>query len=181
MKSTSLILVLLFTLIIAGCSSNNETNETTTDQAQDQVSAEASASQLASDAFVFEAYDTEGALHQSTEYVGRQPVVINFWGTWCPPCRQEIPELVKLYDEYSPRGIEMVSLAVRDEPEKVISFANEHDMNWKMWMGSNELAYKYDIKGVPTTIFIDSNGNELFRFIGAQNYNTFKEPFEAIL
>lgn len=181
MKLTSLILTPLLAFIIIGCSSNNETDNTTTDQAQEQVATEVSSSQLASDIFVFEAYDTEGTLHQSTEYIGRQPVVINFWGTWCPPCRQEIPELVKLYDEYSPRGIEMISLAVRNEPEDVISFANEHSMNWIMWMGSNDLAYKYDIKGVPTTIFLDGNGNELFRFIGAQNYNTFKEAFEAVL
>jgi thiol-disulfide isomerase/thioredoxin len=170
---------MLLIFIIAGCSSNDETNESAL--TEEYISAEINQSQLESDKFVFDAYDTEGVLHQSTEYIGRQPVVINFWGTWCPPCRQEIPELVKLYDEYSLRGIEMVSLALRNEPSEVISFANEHSMSWKMWMGSNDLAYKYDIRGVPTTIFLDSKGNELFRFIGAQDYNTFKEAFEAIL
>lgn len=181
MKSLNINIILLVAFILAGCTSNSETNKTANDQMQKQVSDKSNNQQLESDQFVFEAYDTEGTLHQSTEYVGRQPVVINFWGTWCPPCRMEIPELVKLYDEYSPRGVEMVSLAVRNEPEDVVSFANEHGMNWKMWMGNNDLSIRYDIQGVPTTIFIDSKGNELFRFIGAQSYNTFKKAFEAIL
>lgn len=178
MKSTAFNAVLLLVIIISGCSSKDES---TLDQKQEQVASEVQQSQLTSDKFVFEAYDTEGILHQSTEFVGHQPVVINFWGTWCPPCRQEVPELVKLYDEYSSRGVEMVSLALRDTPEKVINYAEQQNMKWIMWMGNDELAYKYDIQGVPTTYFIDSNGNELFRFIGAQTYNTFKEAFEALL
>jgi len=181
MKSTILNTIFLITLVVIGCSPKSESNKTSTEQMQEQISDKPNQSQLESEIFVFEAYDTEGTLHQSTEYVGRQPVVLNFWGTWCPPCRREIPELVKLHDEFSPRGVEIVSLAIRNEPEDVISYADEHGMNWTMWMGSNDLSIRYNIQGVPTTIFIDSKGNELFRFIGAQNYETFKKAFEAIL
>ena len=52
----------------------------------------------------FQAYDINGSLRNASEWIGQQPVVVNIWGTWCPPCRREIPDLVKLYKEYQPKG-----------------------------------------------------------------------------
>lgn len=131
--------------------------------------------------FIFTAYDVYGTPHSSTEWVGKQPVVLNFWGTWCPPCRKEIPDLVKVYDEMKGRGIEMIGLAVRDLPDNVIQFSMENGMTWVMLMADNSLAIRYRITGVPTTIFISRDGKELGRFVGPQSYETFKKAFELTL
>ncbi len=130
----------------------------------------------------FAASDLNGIVRQSSEWIGKQPVVINFWGTWCPPCRREIPELVKLYNEYRDKGVEIVSLAVNDTPEKVDKFMQANNMNWVMLMGDIQILQAMKAtRGVPTTIFYDKDGNEKIRFVGARDYNTFKQAFEAII
>ena len=130
----------------------------------------------------FAALDVLGNRRQSTEWITRQPVIINFWGTWCPPCRREIPDLVRLYDEYKPKGIEIVSLAVNDNPGSVKAYTANAGMKWVMLMGTDDIYKQYGgIRGVPTTIFIDRNGKEIQRFVGARTYEDFKQAAEMIL
>ncbi len=133
------------------------------------------------DAVSFTAYDIDGNLHLSSQWIGRQPVVINFWGTWCPPCRREIPDLVKLYAEYKSKGVEIISFAVRDTPERVRSYAAQQKMEWVLLMANKEAISGYRLTGsVPTTIFIDRTGKELGRFIGARPYDMFRKAFELV-
>jgi thiol-disulfide isomerase/thioredoxin len=132
----------------------------------------------------FAVYDTKGELRQSDEWIGKQPVVVNVWGTWCPPCRREIPDLVRLYGEYHEKGIEMLGMAVaaRDTPQKVEGFAAQNNMKWVMLMAENHHLYSLRVTtGVPTTIFYDRAGNEVNRFVGPRGYTTFKRAFESIL
>ena len=126
--------------------------------------------------------DLAGQPQNLSQWVGTQPTVINFWGTWCPPCRREIPDLVQLYDEYKSRGVEIVSLAiVKDHPSRVQAFTREAGMDWVQLVATEESARVFRLSGsVPTTIFYDKNGREVARFIGARDYATFKEAFEAI-
>jgi len=132
--------------------------------------------------FVFTATDIDGNQHTSDEWIGKGPVVVNVWGTWCGPCRKEVPDLVKLYEEFKPQGIEILGFAVRDTPDKVRNFSTSNNMNWVMMMGDqNSIETFGSIRGVPTTIFIDKDGKELGRFVGARSYKEFKEAFEAIL
>jgi len=129
------------------------------------------------------AKDIDGVIHESSEWIGKQPVVINFWGTWCPPCRREIPDLVKAYQEFSPRGVEIISIALRDSPGKVRDYAAKANMDWVMLMGGDQkmLAdYRFS-GGVPTTIFLDRSGKEITRFVGPRNLAVFRQAFAAIL
>lgn len=68
----------------------------------------------------FKLVDINGQLHNSNEWLGKL-VLINFWATWCPPCRKEIPGFVNLYQNYHQRGLIIVGIAI-DELEKVKSF-----------------------------------------------------------
>ena len=130
----------------------------------------------------FEIFDITGKLHRSDEWIGKQPVVLNFWGTWCGPCRKEIPDLVRLYNEYAPKGIEILSLAVRDRPDRVDGFSKQYGMRWVMLMASRDIIIRYGVAtGIPQTIFLDKNGREVMRFIGARPYENLKMGFEALL
>ncbi len=145
----------------------------------------AASSQATSDNSVqakFAAYDTTGKLRNSSEWLGKQPVVVNFWGTWCPPCRREIPDLVRLYEEYRGKGVEIIGLAVKDDPSSVASYAGKAGMNWTMLMGNLDILTDFNAtQGVPTTIFYDRSGHEVDRVVGAQSYDQFKPRFEKIL
>lgn len=130
----------------------------------------------------FQAYDLNGKLVSSDQWIGKRPVVINFWGTWCPPCRREIPDLIKLYAEYSAKGVEIVGLAVKDEAINVKVFSEQAGMQWVMLMADYDILSQFGVTGgIPTTIFLDKNGNEVSRVIGSQSYEQFKPRFDAIL
>ncbi|MEW5993401.1 MAG: TlpA disulfide reductase family protein [Candidatus Zixiibacteriota bacterium] len=129
----------------------------------------------------FKVFDIEGKLHSSSEWIGRQPVVISFWGTWCGPCRKEIPDLVKLYNEYSPRGVEILGLAVRDHPDRIRRFTQQFGVNWVMLMADTDVVLRYNATtGIPTTIFLDRDGKEVMRYVGARPYEMLKKGFDAI-
>jgi thiol-disulfide isomerase/thioredoxin len=130
------------------------------------------------------AMDVDGNRIELSKWIGKQPTVVNFWGTWCPPCRREIPELVKLYQEYHPKGVEIVSLALERNagPTQVKAFADQAGMKWIMAIGAREMAQPFRLSGsVPETIFYDKNGKEVTRFIGGRDYGTFKTAFESIV
>jgi thiol-disulfide isomerase/thioredoxin len=130
----------------------------------------------------FSAADLDGQMHHSSEWLGKMPVVINVWGTWCPPCRREIPDLIRVYNEFRDQGIEMVGLAVRDTPEKVRKFTAQNEMEWVMLIANPQTTTTLGrVGGVPTTIFYDREGNEVERFVGARTYEVFKQTFEKIL
>lgn len=130
----------------------------------------------------FAAYDIKGNLHNSDEWIGKQPTVVNVWGTWCPPCRREIPELVLLNAEFEKKGVALLGLAVRDTPQKVEAYAANNKMTWLMMMGERKHLYALGVTtGVPTTIFFNREGKEVQRFVGPRSYDVFKQAFEAIL
>ena len=129
----------------------------------------------------FMALDIEGNMHTLEEYKGK-PLILNFWGTWCPPCRRELPDLKKIYAEYNPQGLEIIGLAVNDSPAQVRSFAEKMGLGWVMLIANRESAMSYQIgAGVPVTIFLDREGNEISRAIGARDYNFFKSEVKKIL
>jgi thiol-disulfide isomerase/thioredoxin len=165
-------LIVLGLLSMSACSKN---------EGQSGQAKQLSATEIPAGA-LFTAADLDGNLHPSSEWLGKQPTVINFWGTWCPPCRREIPDLVKIYDEYRSQGVALVSLAVNDEPAKVRDYASEHGMNWVQLIAEQQHMTVFgEIRGVPTTIFFDKNGKEVRRLVGAQSYEDFKEAFQMIL
>lgn len=125
--------------------------------------------------------DVNGRHQEMSQWIGNKPTVVNFWGTWCPPCRREIPDLVRLYDEYSPKGVEIVGIAVNDTPEKVRTYASQNNMNWELLLFDQSMVGAFNLgRSVPTTIFYDAQGREVERFVGLRDYDTFKGAFEKI-
>ncbi|MDX1975667.1 MAG: TlpA disulfide reductase family protein [Rickettsiales bacterium] len=88
---------------------------------------------------------------------------IHFWATWCVPCIGEMPELNKAAGEYGPKGFRVLPLSLDNNPEKVKMFFALHDLgNLTPYFDMNyTLFYSLRLKGLPTTIFIDSKGNAL--------------------
>jgi len=139
----------------------------------------------------FNVTDLDGNLRSSDEWIGKQPVVINFWGSWCGYCRKETPDLLKLYEEYKDRGVEILGLAINDTPAKAQAFADQYGMSWQVLMADNSVAAAFRITGAPTTFFFDKSGNLVqvedyngtitSSFVGARDYQTLKRGFEAIL
>jgi len=172
------ILILTLTVFLVACGSKDKEGSSAQSTPKSEVDKPYNNPKVVQ----FTAYDIDGKLHRSQEWIGKQPVVINFWGTWCPPCRMEMPDMVKLYDEYSLKGVEIIGLAVKDRSENVRRFAVDYNMKWVMLMGEDQILIDYKaIEGIPTTIFLDQNGLEVGRFVGMRSYEDLKKGFESIL
>jgi thiol-disulfide isomerase/thioredoxin len=102
-----------------------------------------------------------GAPFKLSALKGR-PVVITFWGTWCPPCRQEFPELVEAFRKYHAGGLEVVAVNQRDQElntKAVERFVEEFSVPFTIVLdqrGRSRRAYR--LVGLPTTLFIDTAG-----------------------
>lgn len=85
-------------------------------------------------------------------------VLINFWATWCVPCRREIPDLVNLQTEWGD-GVQIVGVDLQETPDDVVRYAEVMQMNYPLALDFNgEVASSYKIKGLPTTFFLDGQG-----------------------
>ena len=80
--------------------------------------------------------DLKGGTQTLGQWQGRV-LVVNFWATWCAPCREEIPGFVRMQERYGSRGLQFVGIAI-DEPDKVVEFSREFHINYPLLMGGLE-------------------------------------------
>ena len=95
-------------------------------------------------------------------------VIIDFWATWCGPCREEIPHLNQLYSELKSKGLEIVGISMdSDGTDGVKDFVREFRMQYPVVMGDEKLAESFGgIIGLPTTLIIDRSGQVAKKYIG---------------
>ena len=110
-------------------------------------------------------------------------VVLNLWGTWCPPCREEIPDLVDLQERIEPRGATVVGLAVDSgTPEEIRSFLEDFDVDYPVWRGTTQTVVEhYEAVGFPTTLIIDREGVIRERYLGPQSAEELLAGLEPFL
>lgn len=104
-----------------------------------------------------------------SDYKGKV-VVLDFYATWCEPCRAETPHLVRLQSEYGPKGFQVIGLNVGgdDDREKVPAYAREFNIQYPLAYPDDDLVTKYlsDNEDIPQSFVFDRNGNLLKRFVG---------------
>jgi peroxiredoxin len=138
------------------------------------ANAESVATTSGATAPAFTLTDIRGANVSLADFKGKV-VILDFWATWCPPCKREIPDFIKLQDEYGSRGLQIVGIAL-DQPGKVRAFAQQNGMNYPVLLGTDQIAALYGgIEGIPTTFIVDRKGDIVNRFVGF----TPKEDFET--
>ena len=104
-------------------------------------------------------------------------VILDFWATWCPPYRAEIPGFVEIYNKYNSSGLVIIGVAL-DTPEKVRAFVKSNKITYPVVIGNNDLANLYGgIQGMPTTFVIDKNGKVLTTHVGYVDKAVFVKEF----
>jgi thiol-disulfide isomerase/thioredoxin len=92
-------------------------------------------------------------------------VLIDFWATWCPPCRAEFPNVKKTYETYHDKGFDIIGISLDDDKGKLTDYIKENGVVWQQYFDGkgweNKLAAKYGIRSIPATILIDSDGKIL--------------------
>jgi peroxiredoxin len=109
----------------------------------------------------FSEKDTAGKPLSIANYKGKV-VLLDFWATWCPPCRAELPNVIKTYNAYHSKGFEIIGLSLDKDSAKLASFTKEQNMTWAQYfdglMWQNKLAGKYGITSIPATFLLDGQG-----------------------
>ena len=114
----------------------------------------------------FKGIDLDGKPFDLAESIGRKPVMLVFWASWCPSCRTEVPKINQLAAKYRNRGMEFVAVNVgfNDSVERAQAFARKTGMTYPaLFDGSGQITEPYMLLGVPTIIIADKKGVIQFR------------------
>ncbi len=110
-------------------------------------------------------------------------VVVDFWATWCPPCREEVPGYVELQNKYGKDGLMIVGVSLDQAgPEVVKAFAAKYGVNYPMVMGDEAVVTAFGgIEALPTTFLIDAQGQIRDRKIGMESKEDYEKKIVAVL
>lgn len=145
---TIMLLSLTLALLLAGCGINVEKEDAATATASDLVAAPD-----------FTYLDDDGGTIALSDLRG-QVVVLNFWATWCAPCRYEMPYFERAYEEYAGKGVVILAVNVAESEAAVAEFLTEQNLNLPVLLDTDRaIASKYGINSYPTTLLVDRDGN----------------------
>ena len=183
------VMMLVYTISISGCD-NSTAQQKNKASIKNEKNKQAGSSQLFAPDFSLA--DLEGNTVTLNQMKGKV-VLLNFWGTWCGPCRKEIPDFINLMKKYNKDGLEIVGVTLTSgPPENIRSFADKWGINYKLLtdIKGNETqtitalygqATGKRITGIPTTFIIDREGVIQKRYVGPRSEAIFYNDLKKFL
>lgn len=117
--------------------------------------------------------DMDNELHSLAQFKGKV-VMLNFWATWCPPCRREMPSMEAVYQSFQGKPFVVVAINEWETEEIVFPYLGQLDVfpTFPILFDQNgDISKKYNVKGLPTTFIIDKKGRIVYRAIGGRDFN----------
>ncbi len=119
----------------------------------------------------FKLMDIEGAMHQLTDYRGKI-VIVNFWATWCPPCRDEMPSMQRAWIALREEGIVMLAVNVGEDEDTIFQFTADYPVEFPLLMDlDSKVVQRWPVVGLPTTFVLDTKGRLTYRAIGGRAWD----------
>jgi len=120
----------------------------------------------------FELPDDEGEMHALSDYKGKA-VVINFWATWCPPCRAELPSMNRAWEKLKKHDVQMLAINVGEDEDTVFAFTGEQEIDFQILLDeSGEIINRWPVDGLPTTFILDKQGRVVYRAVGGREWDS---------
>lgn len=120
-------------------------------------------------------YDTKNKLTKLNIKTGHKYLLVDFWASWCIPCRKENPLLFLVYNKYKNRGLEIIGISVDDNIPAWLDAIKKDQLDWKQLRGNLETYYKYLLKAIPSNYLLDKNGKVISRNLSATELDKFLE------
>ncbi|HRH81607.1 MAG TPA: TlpA disulfide reductase family protein [Thiobacillaceae bacterium] len=117
--------------------------------------------------------DLDGRVHDLADLRGRV-VVVNFWATWCPPCRREMPSLERLRQRLADKGLAVIAVDVGEDADTVFSFTGQLEPapSFPLLLDRDSAAMqRWKVKGLPTTFVVDAQGRVVRRAVGGREFD----------
>ena len=110
-------------------------------------------------------------------------VILDFWATWCMPCRLEIPHFVELQKQYGDRGLAIIGVSLDEQgPEVVKKFVKQFQMTYPVVIGNEKIVAAYgDVEGIPTTFVIGRDGRIVREYIGYTEKEVLEREIKSLL
>jgi len=129
--------------------------------------------------------DMDGKNVSLSDFKGK-PIVLNFWASWCPPCKAEMPDYEKIYQQYNAKGVVFMMVNMTDGSRETTSIAKQFlKDNHYTFTAYFDVKYNasnaYGISSIPESVFIDSDGNIVNSYEGSINAATMRKNIEVLL
>jgi peroxiredoxin len=129
----------------------------------------------------FSVTDLSGQTLQLSRYHGKV-VLLNFWATWCAPCRSEIPRFVDLHNKYGKEGLQIIGISLDDDPRLVHAFYQQLRMNYPVAIGDATLAEQYGgVLGLPVSFLIGRDGRIYAKYAGKTDISLIERELKSLL
>jgi len=169
--------VAIFIFVVIGSFAVNMSNQAPEPAAE-------TASLIGSSLPEYKLLSLDGVRENGKQWLGKVQV-INFWATWCPPCKREIPTLIKLQNDYNDHGLQVIGIAL-DEADAVAKYVNENNINYPILAGDDdvvEVSVKLgnDLGILPYTVIADKTGKIRFIRYGEVDRETLENEIKKLL
>ena len=167
MTIRKLFLVLLAGMLLAGCSGAENAGTAQSDSGK---------------ATDFSLSDVNNRTVRLSDYDGKV-IILNFFATWCPPCRAEIPDFIELVNDYKNKGLVIIGVSVdRGGVDTVKSFTSQYGINYPVLLDNGIVSKNYGpIQSIPTTFIINRNGKIIQKIIGSRQKSFFENIIKPLL
>lgn len=129
----------------------------------------------------FKLMDLDGNQVSLSDYKGKN-VYVNFFATWCPPCRGEMPEIEKISQEYKDQDLVVLAVDLGEDRDIVKSFVEENQYSFKVLLDSDQaVADQYNITSIPVSYFIDKEGNVVTKQVGAMTIDQMEAAVKLLM
>lgn len=120
---------------------------------------------------VFSQTALEGRQWTHADLLGA-PAVVNFWATWCPPCRDEMPSLNRAWEQLQPLGVNMLAINAGEKAADIAAFVREVPIDFPVLLANDSgVMSSWSVRGLPTTLVIDQSGNVVYELVGPAEWD----------
>jgi peroxiredoxin len=114
--------------------------------------------------------DIDGVIHRLSDYRG-QVVIVNFWATWCPPCREEMPSMQRAWEQIQDEAMVILAIDVGEDADTIFTFTADYPVEFPLLLDlDSRVIQEWPVRGLPTTFIVDPQGRIAYRAIGTRDW-----------